>query len=209
MTTKTTPAAKKATNAKPAAPAKKATANAAAAPSKPAAPAKKPTLEKRVSDAVKKALPAARTTTPTASKKGVPDTGGMVADKLQPRKRPAPKPLAEALDILQGKPAVKKTAAPGKAYLPREERKTQLDGVIVKLLKKDGIAKLTRAAVAKAAGCSNSLLTVFYGDAAGVRKAAMHLTIVAGDRKTAEKAITDGYDFKALSRKDQQTLKAA
>lgn len=138
------------------------------------------------------AAPAKKTT--TAAKPAVAPAKTPAA-----RKTPAPAPVAAAGKVVR---------TTEKAYLPAAERGARLDAVVLKLLKKDGIAKLTRTAVAAAAGCSNSLLTVYFTNAAGLRVKAVQLAADAGDLKTVRKAIADGFDVKTLTRKAQATLRA-
>lgn len=121
-----------------------------------------------------------------------------------PAKTPAARKTAPAPVAAAGK-VVRTTE---KAYLPAAERGARLDAIVLKLLKKDGIAKLTRTAVAAAAGCSNSLLTVYFTNAAGLRVKAVQLAADAGDLKTVRKAIADGFDVKTLTRKAQAALRA-
>lgn len=136
-----------------------------------------------------------------------------------------PKVVAKAINVAAkkvGAPALRSNAAPApavtarkvtattaKAYLPKEERKRMLDGVITKLLKRDGLAKLTRTAVATEAGVSNSLLRVYYTNADGLKIAAVQNAVDTGDLKTARKAIADGFTASLLTRKAQTALKNA
>lgn len=151
-----------------------------AAPAKKTATAKQAPAKKTAKSAAPVKKPAAPVKKPTTVKQ-------------------APAPVAAAGKVVR---------TTEKAYLPAAERGARLDAVVLKLLKKDGIAKLTRTAVAAAAGCSNSLLTVYFTNAAGLRVKAVQLAADAGDLKTVRKAIADGFDVKTLTRKAQTALRA-
>ena len=105
-------------------------------------------------------------------------------------------------------PTAAAVVATSRAYMAADSRKAQLDSSVQKLLKRNGIAALTRTAVAADAGVSNGLLGVYYGNAAGLRIAAVQMAVDAGDLKTARKAVADGFTVTLLTRKAQQALKA-
>lgn len=114
-------------------------------------------------------------------------------------------------------PAVAKTVAkvadvvrPARTntYMTGENRKAMLDGHLLKVLKAKGINGTSRAELARAAGCSNSLLRVYYpGGVEAMRTTAVVLAATAGDAKTVKKAMADGFPKSALPRKFHALVK--
>lgn len=146
----------------------------------------------KVATAVAEVAKAAKRTKPVVS---------VSADKPEPKRR--------ATDAVATPAATAKrvTATTAKAYLPAEERKALLDKAVLKVIKRDGIAGVTRVSVAKEAGVSNSLLRHYYTSAEGLKIAAVQLSVDAGDLRTANKAIAAGFDVKLLTRAAQKALK--
>lgn len=103
--------------------------------------------------------------------------------------------------------ARKVVAETARAYLPAADRRKLMDAAIAKLLKRDGIAALTRTAAAAACGVSNGLIGAYYSNAAGLKIAAVQYAADTGDLKTVRKAIADGFQVKLLTRKAQQACK--
>lgn len=167
----------------------KAVQKLAAAPAKKAAPVSNAVAEQKQINAAKRG----KAPTKTPSNK-------IAAPARQPVKTAAPAPTVAAKKVVE-------TTA--KSYLPASERKTLLDKALGKVLKREGIAGVTRSNVATEAGVSNSLLRVYYTNAEGLKIAAVQLAVDAGDLKTAKKAIADGFDAKTLTRKAQKALKDA
>ena len=103
--------------------------------------------------------------------------------------------------------ARKVVADTARAYLPAADRRKLMDAAIAELLKRDGIAALTRTAAAAACGVSNGLIGTYYANAAGLKIAAVQYAADAGDLKTVKKAIADGFQAKLLTRKAQRACK--
>lgn len=103
--------------------------------------------------------------------------------------------------------ARKVVAETARAYLPAADRRKLMDAAIAKLLKRDGIAALTRTAAAAACGVSNGLIGVVRTNQAGLKIAAVQYAADTGDLKTVKKAISEGFQAKLLTRKAQQACK--
>lgn len=107
-------------------------------------------------------------------------------------------------------PAVAEVVRPARTntYMTGENRKAMLDGHLLKVLQAKGINGTSRAELARVAGCSNSLLRVYYpGGVEAMRAAAVVLAATAGDAKTVKKALADGFPKSALPRKFHALVK--
>ena len=88
-----------------------------------------------------------------------------------------------------------------------DERKKLLDAVLLKRVKAQSIHSMTRKAIAADADVSTGLIHRYYGDLAGMRKAALVLAFEANKLDVIKHAVTDDYAKADLPKKIQQAIK--
>ena len=87
-----------------------------------------------------------------------------------------------------------------------DERKKLLDAVLLKRVKAQSIHSMTRKAIAADADVSTGLIHRYYGDLAGMRKAALVLAFEANNLDVIKRAVADGYAKSELPKKIQQAI---
>lgn len=165
----------------------------------------------------KKTAPAVKATKPAAAQRGTKvdmtikvdaKAAKKVVDSAMAKIDRAAKKAAPAVAKTVAKVAEVVRPARTNTYMTGENRKAMLDGNLLKVLKAKGINGTSRAELARAAGCSNSLLRVYYpGGVEAMRTAAVVLAATAGDAKTVKKALADGFPKSGLPRKFHALVK--
>ena len=109
----------------------------------------------------------------------------------------------KALQIAKASPTYRKP----QTRMHPDERKKLLDAVPLKRVKAQSIHSMTRKAIAADADVSTGLIHRYYGDLAGMRKAALVLAFEANKLDVIKRAVADGYAKSDLPKKIQQAIK--
>lgn len=94
-----------------------------------------------------------------------------------------------------------------KERMTADARTAQLTEAAYKIAKKDGIRKVTRAAVARATGVSVGLFNRYFGSREGLRGAVLEHAVAQKDAKTLA-AASEHYELPSMPRVLAQEVKS-